>query len=137
MCRAVCCGPNRTLSRHTTCHPIHTLCAGSMQPTSSRLKESRVWTKASRPGPGAYDLKSSMGAASPTAAHAPAYTCGKLTHDGANILKTAGSGKYYEIAGGLGRADARKPSSPKSPGFGTSKREAVDATYSIFTFRPA
>ena len=99
-----------------------------------------MWCRATRPGPTSYTIRTTLGRPTEVShlPSSPSYTCGKLSHEGANILRTAGSGKLEAPIGGVGRAEplSGKRTEPRSAGFGTSTRTATDAMYSTFTFRP-
>lgn len=107
---------------------------GPLQPTRSRLAESRVWSLAPKPSPGSHTLPSAFGKqARSTRASAPSFTFGSGSHDGANLLPVHHSAGWYDPAASvtIGRASAvsTKPTSPR-PTMGTSTRSHGALLYS-------
>lgn len=113
---------------------------GQQQPTKSRINESRVWTRAPRPGPADYSLASGLGQqAQSSRLSTQGKKFGHESREGTLILPSArnGTGVYYNTATSAFSKQvlATKPTSPRTS-FGTSRRENFAATYNAFTYMP-
>ena len=102
----------------------------------SRSPTSRVWARASRPGPADYTAPGSMGR-QPSSLHAS--NLGKAfpreTREGFNLNPSLSDQFLFDHEQSMGKQlTSKRPSQPRSH-FGTSNREHSVATYNAFTYK--
>lgn len=103
---------------------------GPYQPTVSRAAESKLWSRARRPGPGTYQHSSLVGRVAESTKRSGSNTkFGTEARDPLVLPSARYPGQLYTAYSGLGgQADARKPTSPRAH-FGTSSRFGESARY--------
>jgi len=110
---------------------------GPHQPAVSRAAESKLWSRARRPGPGAYQHASLVGRVADSTKRSGSNTkFSTESRDDTLVLPSvAYPGKLYDAYSGLAKqVDARKPTSPRAH-FGTSSRFSEQARYGSFTYK--
>ncbi len=113
---------------------------GNLQPTKSRVDESRVWSRAKRPAPNSYQSANAFGKqALSTKLSTQGKKFGSESRTDTLVLpslRSTGKAGYYDSVAACGKqALSNKPTSPRMS-FGTSRRDDFGAMYNAFTYKP-
>lgn len=107
---------------------------GPRQPTESRMAESAVWVRATRPGPGSYEPRVAEKTVKPVS---PKWSMQGTGHaPNLNPSYCAGDYDLTRVGSIGGDSTVSKHRSPPKSTFGTSRRDDSSAMYSVFTVKP-